>query len=135
LTRSYGRVAFDGEPWLLFPSPAEFIATDPGELPMPQARAATLHAVAAAMASGELMLDPSADRDRTRAQLLSLPGIGPWTADYLGMRALADPDVLLETDLGVRRSAAALGVPLDGRRPDWAPWRSYATHHLWAALH
>jgi AraC family transcriptional regulator of adaptative response / DNA-3-methyladenine glycosylase II len=135
LTRSYGRVAFDGEPWLLFPSAAEFAATAPDELPMPQARAATLHAVAAAMASGELILDPGADRDRTRAQLLSLPGIGPWTADYLRMRALADPDVLLETDLGVRKSAAALGVPLDDHRPDWAPWRSYATHHLWAALH
>jgi AraC family transcriptional regulator of adaptative response / DNA-3-methyladenine glycosylase II len=51
------------------------------------------------------------------------------------MRALADPDVLLVSDLGVRASARALGIALHGGRADWAPWRSYATHHLWAALH
>jgi AraC family transcriptional regulator of adaptative response / DNA-3-methyladenine glycosylase II len=50
------------------------------------------------------------------------------------MRALADPDILLRTDLGVRRSADRLGIDLAGDRPEWAPWRSYATHHLWAAL-
>ncbi|MDT4938172.1 MAG: AraC family transcriptional regulator, partial [Pseudonocardiales bacterium] len=82
-----------------------------------------------------LALDPGADRDEVGADLLHLPGIGPWTADYLRMRAMSDPDVLLVSDLGVRSAARLLGVPLDGGRADWAPWRSYATHHLWAALH
>ena len=49
--------------------------------------------------------------------------------------AMSDPDVLLATDLGVRKSADRLGIDLTDGRPEWAPWRSYASHHLWAALH
>jgi len=135
LAAAHGRIAFDGEPWLLFPSAAEGTAIDPASLPMPRARAATLLALAHAVADGALTLDTGADRAGERAVLLALPGIGPWTADYLRMRALADPDVLLARDLGVAKSAAALGIDLDGGHHDWAPWRSYATHHLWAALH
>ncbi len=100
---------------------------------MPAARVRTVRAVARAMAAGDLNLDPGADRSETRRALLALPGIGPWTADYLAMRALADPDVLLTTDLGVVRSARARPIDLAGGRPDWAPWRSYATHHLWGS--
>jgi AraC family transcriptional regulator of adaptative response / DNA-3-methyladenine glycosylase II len=102
---------------------------------MPRARARTLLALAEACATGELSLDLGADRERERATLLALPGIGPWTADYVQMRAMSDPDVLLATDLGVRKSADRLGVDLADGRPEWAPWRSYASHHLWAALH
>jgi AraC family transcriptional regulator of adaptative response / DNA-3-methyladenine glycosylase II len=82
------------------------------------------------VADGELILDRGAARARTRARLLELPGIGPWTAGYIEMRALGDPDVLLDTDLVVRRAVTALG----GADPRaWAPWRSYATHYLWRA--
>lgn len=118
-----------------FPSASDFADLDPATLPMPRARGRTLVAVAQACASGELQLDSGADRELQRHRLLALPGVGPWTADYLQLRTMSDPDVLLRTDLGIRKSAAALGVELDGERPDWAPWRSYATHHLWAALH
>ena len=59
---------------------------------------------------GDVRLDRSADRAETRAALLALPGIGPWTADYVAMRALGDPDVFLPTDLGVRNAAARLGI-------------------------
>lgn len=83
-----------------------------------------------------LSLDPGADRTEVRARLLEIRGVGPWTADYVRLRALRDPDVLPVGDLIVRRSAAALGLPdhadqlaAVGRR--WSPWRSYATHHLW----
>ena len=131
IAEAHGPVAFAGH--RLFPGPAEFAAIDPDSLPMPRSRARTLLTLAEACASGALSLDPGADREHERARLLALPGIGPWTADYLRMRALSDPDVLLATDLGVLRSARALGVPLEGGRPRWAPWRSYATHHLWAA--
>jgi AraC family transcriptional regulator of adaptative response / DNA-3-methyladenine glycosylase II len=94
-----------------------------------------LHALARALHDGDLSLDPGVDRAQEQAALLAVPGIGPWTADYIRMRALADPDVLLDTDLGVRKSAEALDVRLDEGHRKWGPWRSYATHHLWAALH
>jgi AraC family transcriptional regulator of adaptative response / DNA-3-methyladenine glycosylase II len=100
-----------------------------------RARAATLHRVATAIVDGRLTLGPGADREAEREVLLGLPGIGPWTADYLRMRALADPDVLLDTDLGVRTSARALGIDLTTPPLAWAPWRSYVTHHIWAAGH
>ena len=66
-----------------------------------------------------------------RAALLALPGIGPWTADYVAMRALGHPDVFLPTDIGVRNALAGLGhdpaaVIADSER--WRPWRSYALH-------
>ena len=133
LVTRYGDPAFAGETWRLFPTPDALAGVDPAELPMPRARGRTIVALAQAFGEGRLLLDPGSDRDDSRARLLEIPGIGPWTADYLRMRALADPDVGLMNDLGVRASATALGIALDDGRPDWAPWRSYATHHLWAA--
>jgi len=135
ITETFGEPAFDGEPWLLFPSAPALAAADPAAFPMPKARAETIRSIAAAIADGELVLDPGSDRDETSAALLSVRGIGPWTAEYLRMRVLGDPDVLLDSDLGVRHAASALEISLDGGRVDWAPWRSYANHHLWAALH
>jgi AraC family transcriptional regulator of adaptative response / DNA-3-methyladenine glycosylase II len=135
IVAAHGRPAFEGEPWFLFPTPDDLAAADPATLPMPRSRAATMQTVARAFADGSLSLDRSVDRDETRAALLALPGIGPWTADYLAIRAVGHPDVLLATDLGVRRSADDLGVDLRDGRPDWAPWRSYATYHLWAHMY
>jgi AraC family transcriptional regulator of adaptative response / DNA-3-methyladenine glycosylase II len=88
-------------------------------------RIATLRAAAATHAVGDLQLDPSADREETRARLLDLPGVGPWTADYVAMRTLGDPDAFPATDLVLRRMTTDL-------HPDrWRPWRSYAAMHLW----
>jgi AraC family transcriptional regulator, regulatory protein of adaptative response / DNA-3-methyladenine glycosylase II len=129
-----GPAVFPDEPSRLFPTAAQLAAQDRSEMPMPKARAATLHALAEATGGGAMALDPGADRAVARAALGEVPGIGPWTADYVVMRALGDPDILLATDLGVRRAARSLDLDLNGGRPDWAPWRSYATHHLWAAL-
>jgi AraC family transcriptional regulator of adaptative response / DNA-3-methyladenine glycosylase II len=135
IAAEHGSPVFEGPAWRLFPSAARLAAIDPASLPMPRARARTVVAIAEACAAGDLRLEPEGDRAREHAALLALPGIGPWTADYIAMRALGDHDVLLATDLGVRRSAAALGIDLADGRPRWAPWRSYATHHLWAAGH
>jgi len=136
IVAAHGRLAFDGEPWLLFPSPDELADVDPSTLPMPRARGRTITSLAAAMSGADaLTLDAGANRDDVRARLLKLAGVGTWTADYLRMRAVSDPDVLLAGDLGVRTAAQSLGVELDGGRLDWAPWRSYATHHLLATLH
>ncbi len=135
IVADHGRVAFDGEPWRIFPSAEALAAIDPATLPMPRARGRSVHALSTAFAAGDLTLDPGVDRPATRSALLALPGIGPWTADYLLMRAAADPDVLLASDLVVKRAAADLGVELAGGRPEWAPWRTYATYHLWSHLY
>jgi len=75
------------------------------------------------------------DRDDVRRALLALPGIGPWTADYVAMRALGHPDVFLPTDLAVRRVLAELTVGEVAPDPHaWRPWRSYALMHLWNPL-
>jgi AraC family transcriptional regulator, regulatory protein of adaptative response / DNA-3-methyladenine glycosylase II len=134
IAAEHGTPVFEGE-LRMFPSAKDFTRIDPESLPMPKARARTLLALAEACASGTLSLTPEADRASERATLLALPGIGPWTADYVQMRAMADQDILLATDLGVRKSAVQLGINLDGGREDLSPWRSYATHHLWADLH
>ncbi|WP_203335781.1 AlkA N-terminal domain-containing protein [Nocardioides limicola] len=119
----------DGQLTHLFPSAAA-IAGHRSER-MPRARAAALSGLCAALADGTVALDRSRDRARTRADLLALPGIGPWTADYIAMRALGDPDVLLTGDAGTRRALAGLTDPHPDR---WRPWRSYAQLTLWQLL-
>jgi AraC family transcriptional regulator of adaptative response / DNA-3-methyladenine glycosylase II len=102
-------------------------------MPMPKARARTISALAQAVASGEVALDRSADRNELRERLLAVPGIGPWTCDYIAMRALGDPDVLLVGDAGTRHGALALGVDVLHTQEAWRPWRSYAQMHVWEA--
>jgi AraC family transcriptional regulator of adaptative response / DNA-3-methyladenine glycosylase II len=122
-----------------FPSPSAVAAAPDEAFGMPAARRRTLRMLATEVACGRLVLDPSTDRTQAYTRLLAIPGIGPWTAQYVGLRALRDPDVLLATDLGVRRGAAALGLPdeparlADHAARHWAPWRSYATIRLWRA--
>lgn len=116
-----------------FVTAAELRAGDPEALAMPRSRARALHGLAAALEDG-LALAPGADPAATRAALLALPGIGPWTADYVLMRALGERDVFLATDLGVRHALARLPGGDRSRPGAWAPWRSYATQHLWQAL-
>ena len=120
----------------LFPTPDALAALDPESLPMPRQRAVALVQLGDAVASGRLRLDPGADRSEARQVLLGLPGIGPWTADYVAMRALGDPDVMAGGDLVVRQRAARLGIgpsELSARSLEWAPWRTTVVHHLWAA--
>ena len=109
----------------------ETVAEAAPRMPMPRARIAALTALARALAAG-LQLDPGADPADARGMLLALPGIGPWTAEYIAMRALGDPDAWLPTDLGVRRGLARIGAtPRDAER--WRPHRTHAVRHLWAA--
>ncbi len=122
-----------------FPSAATIAAMRPDEFAMPRARGAALIEACAQVADGRIVLDAGSDRESTAAALQALRGIGPWTAGYVAMRALGDPDVFLPTDIGVRNALVALGV--DGSPKSaaalaerWRPWRSYALHHLWASL-
>jgi AraC family transcriptional regulator, regulatory protein of adaptative response / DNA-3-methyladenine glycosylase II len=120
----------------VFPSAEAIAAADPAALPMPRSRGRGLIGLCQALASGRLVLDAGADRAEARRVLLELPGIGPWTAEYVAMRGLGDPDAFLPTDLGIRKALESLG--LDGRpvaaaalAETWRPYRSYAAQHLW----
>lgn len=130
LTEAYGGevVVEGGAVSRLFPEMAALAEADPEVLPMPRARGRALVALAAALASGDLVLDPRRPWDEQRRALLALPGIGPWTSDVVGLRALGQRDILLTTDLAVRRQLEARGVTATTA---WAPFRSYATVHLW----
>jgi len=135
----------------VFPDAAAIAGLDPAVLPMPSARGRAVVTVAAALAAGEVSLGPGADWEEAGARLMALPGIGPWTAGYIRMRALSDPDVCLPGDAGllralrnmngtgavVNRQGAGKARPaaeLLAVAERWRPWRSYATHYLWATL-
>lgn len=96
----------------------------------PSARVAAIRRVAEIVAAGDLPLDPGTPVAELRERLLALPGVGPWTTEYLAMRALGHPDAFPGTDLVLRQSAAAQGID-PSPRAAWAPWRSYAALHLW----
>jgi len=124
----------------LFPTPAalvELAGRDPGAFSMPAGRRQALVALAEAVDAGTVVIDAGADPAELRRSLVALPGIGPWTAEYVAMRALRDPDAFMPTDLGIRKGAVALGLPDDPAHlreltEHWRPWRSYAMAHLWA---
>jgi AraC family transcriptional regulator of adaptative response / DNA-3-methyladenine glycosylase II len=123
-----------------FPTAAALAAGDPEELPMPRARARALTGLARALAEGDVVLDPGTDRAAARAALLALPGIGPWTVEYVAMRALGDPDAFPGTDLVLRKALVRLGHGDDARAiaataERWRPWRAYAAQHLWSSMH
>jgi AraC family transcriptional regulator, regulatory protein of adaptative response / DNA-3-methyladenine glycosylase II len=116
----------------LWPQP-EAIVEAAGSLPMPRARSRAIEVLAGALAAGDLVLEPGADAEEARRRLLELPGIGPWTAEYVAMRALSDPDAWLPTDVGVRRALARLGAAPEAADA-WRPYRAHAVVHLWASL-
>jgi AraC family transcriptional regulator of adaptative response / DNA-3-methyladenine glycosylase II len=105
-------------------------------MPMPASRRATLAGLAGALERGEVVLDRSAPREETRRHLMALKGVGAWTADYVLMRALGDPDVFLPGDVAVRAVLADRGVSgaeaVEAFAARTRPWRSYAVMHLWA---
>lgn len=119
----------------VFPSAHAIADAELTGLGMPTARADTVRRVCAAIARGDIVLDAGADWPTTRAQLLALRGVGPWTADYLMLRSLADPDGFLPSDLGVKHAAVALGIAnIEAHSQRWRPWRAYALMHLWSSL-
>jgi AraC family transcriptional regulator of adaptative response / DNA-3-methyladenine glycosylase II len=129
----------DGGPGVthLFPSAARIAELAPDALPLPRSRSATVCAVAAALACGEIVVDAGVDRDHLAATLLARRGVGAWTAEYVVLRGTGDPDRFLASDLGVRRALDALGVAPGQARAvsqHWRPWRSYAVVHLWRSL-
>lgn len=147
LAAAYGRpvdlspitaAAAAGGPRYLFPGPAELAAADPRAMGLPSRRAGTVVALARAVAEGRIELNPGVDRDHAERRLLEVPGIGPWTAAYIRMRGLGDPDVFPPADLVLDRfleSGSTGGDPTHQPADPvaWKPWRSYAVAHIWAA--
>jgi len=122
----------------LFPRAADIAALEPvqiAERGVVRTRARALVELAREVASGKLRLDPSADVDATIAALDALPGVGPWTAQYVAMRALAWPDAFPHPDVAVlkamKESRAATAL---ASAESWRPWRAYAVLHLWKSL-
>lgn len=123
----------------MFPGPGRLAAAEPPDLQaaigVTHARARTLHELCAAVSSGSLVLDSGADPIAARAALLALPGVGPWTADYLALRVHRDADAFPADDLVIKRAlgatrakdAIALAEP-------WRPYRAYAVIHLWTSV-
>lgn len=123
----------------LFPTPSALAEAPLESTGVTRRQAGTIRSLARAVAAGELTIDPGADRLRTRDRLLAIAGIGDWTASYIAMRALRDPDAFPAGDLGLRQAARQLGLPdttiaLREHSLRWRPWRAYAAMHLWASL-
>jgi AraC family transcriptional regulator, regulatory protein of adaptative response / DNA-3-methyladenine glycosylase II len=120
-----------------FPTAAEVAglsAERVAKIGMPLSRAKTLVGIAAAFASGPLA-QPQSDLAGTVAALSALPGVGPWTANYVAMRAFHFPDAFPAGDLGLKKALAITDErQIEARSQEWRPWRSYAALHLWSSL-
>jgi AraC family transcriptional regulator of adaptative response / DNA-3-methyladenine glycosylase II len=120
----------------LFPTATEIAENGAGVVRGPASRVAAILGAARALAGGELSIDVGMPASELTRALVALPGVGPWTAGYLALRVLGNPDTLLTTDLVMLQSAKKLGLPSTARGlathgEQWAPWRSYAGMHLW----
>lgn len=123
----------------LFPTASDVAHHDLSALPMPRARLTAIAALATAVLADPHLFDPRRDLDAAAAQMRSLPGIGEWTAQYIAMRELREPDAFPAADVGLLRAMAErTGAPLTAPQllresEAWRPWRAYAAQHLWAS--
>jgi len=136
LARRWGEPFGDGNQ-VVFPRAETLVDADLAAIGLPRARGETLRRLARAVAAGELAFEPGTDPDAVRAALLEIPGIGEWTAQYVALRALGEPDAFPASDLGLLRSPANGGArtpkELLARAEAWRPWRGYAAIVLWRA--
>ena len=115
----------------MFPTAEALAEADPESLPMPRSRGRAFVGLARALAAGDV--DLHGDPAEARRALLALPGIGPWTVEYVAMRALRDPDAFPASDLGIRHALEKLGAGVEASE-NWRPYRAYAVPHLWGVL-
>ena len=125
----------EGLPGRLFPNPADVAGQDLRQIGLTAARARTLSALSEAFASDPEFVHPAQELCEARTRLLAIPGIGPWTADYVALRALRDSDAFPAADLGLlKASGAESAADLLARADAWHPWRGYAAFYLWNSL-
>jgi AraC family transcriptional regulator of adaptative response / DNA-3-methyladenine glycosylase II len=116
----------------LFPSPEILADATLARIGMPNARAETIRALARAVCDGQISFEGIVDLDAFLARLCEIPGIGKWTAQYVAMRALGEPDAFPSGDLGLlRNSGLGSSRELERRAEAWRPWRAYAAMYLW----
>lgn len=125
-----------GEPALLFPEPGALATAPLASIGLTSARARALQSLGASMAADRNLLRPYETLEQATQKLCALPGIGPWTAQYISMRALREPDAFPATDLGLLRAMATpRGRPSPSQLLEiseaWRPWRAYAAVRLW----
>jgi AraC family transcriptional regulator, regulatory protein of adaptative response / DNA-3-methyladenine glycosylase II len=119
----------------LFPAPEALASADYSSIGLPGARAETIRQLASAVAQGELRFSSVADPATFVDRFKKLPGVGEWTAQYVAMRALGEPDAFPAADLGLLRAAGATSPKqLEERAENWRPWRAYAAMHLWQPM-
>lgn len=117
-----------------FPSPGEIASADLA-IGLPASRAEAIRAFARAVISGDLVFDGAQDAETFAARVCAIRGLGPWTAHYIAMRALSDPDAFPSGDLALLRAAGSKTPrELEGRAERWRPWRAYAAMHLWQGV-
>jgi 3-methyladenine DNA glycosylase/8-oxoguanine DNA glycosylase len=117
------------------PKPAVLADADLTRIGLTKARSESLRALSRAMADGRLRFDGSSPTPDVIAQLCELPGVGAWTANYIAMRALGDPDAFPASDLGLLKAAGISSARrLEEMAEGWRPWRSYAALYLWESL-
>jgi AraC family transcriptional regulator of adaptative response / DNA-3-methyladenine glycosylase II len=138
IAHRYGRPLAGDDDFVLFPHAADLAEADFDGIGLPKARAATIRALATALALGTIDLDATRDLNETIEALERLPGIGAWTANYIAIRALGEPDAFPDSDLGLRKAVGGnkgLATPatVRERAEAWRPWRAYGAVHLWAA--
>lgn len=121
-------------PGWTFPAPDRLARADVAAIGMPRRRAEAIIALARAVADGAVALDGTAAPAQVIESLVQLPGIGPWTAQYVAMRACRDPDALPAGDLGLCKALGVTPRELARRAEAWRPWRSYAVMTLWDSL-
>ena len=133
LTQEYGEPVAEPRGTVThgFPTAEALAAADPERLPMPRSRGRALVGLARALAAGDVDLD--GDPAEAREALLALPGIGPWTVEYVAMRALRDPDAFPASDLGIKHALDKLDATVEAAE-NWRPYRAYAVPHLWGVL-
>jgi AraC family transcriptional regulator, regulatory protein of adaptative response / DNA-3-methyladenine glycosylase II len=123
----------------VFPTPQALAKADLASLGMPRSRAATLSSVAAAALANPDLFGAHCDLEEAIGRLRAIPGIGEWTAQYIALRQLREPDAFPAADIGLMRALAdAKGQrpsaqQLLARAESWRPWRAYAAQHLWAS--
>jgi AraC family transcriptional regulator of adaptative response / DNA-3-methyladenine glycosylase II len=123
----------------VFPPPAVLAAADLSRIGVPRSRAAAIRTLAGAVHAGRLELAAPRGLDDFENRMTALPGVGPWTAQVVALRAFGEPDAFPAGDLGLRRAFEAAGLPADAaalraRAASWSPYRAYATLHLWNSL-